>query len=179
MSRINTVPRGLQAFLGNTNFGDNPSEMHRIASGTVELSRFLITDKVRTWASAPSAVNAGGTIFATQTVPLNECWFVLGGGFRAVNTVGVGLSNACISINATNYAAHDTSPVGPNQIPMLNWPYFYATNLQNAEGVRGMEWFPEPFPIPSGVQIDWICDSISAGDAFNMEGYLWFVPLAV
>lgn len=72
MSKINTVPRGLQGYLGNTAQGINPDELARVVQSQVDLSPFYNVDRMRiATATVTGTTPEGGAIVR---VPTGEIW---------------------------------------------------------------------------------------------------------
>lgn len=81
MGRITAVPFGLQSLLGNTAFGDNPSELSPETESVLEQFPFLAQSKMD-FVTDSSAVNSVGdnTIIAIPEgefwIPINMAWFL-------------------------------------------------------------------------------------------------------
>lgn len=75
MSKINTTPRGLQEFAGNTAQGQNPDELSRIVGPNVDIVPYWSVDKTKA-ISATGAVTGSG-FGVTIPVPTSEIWVPL------------------------------------------------------------------------------------------------------
>lgn len=73
MGRINTVPVGLQSLMGNTNFGNNPSELAEISAPTIDLAPFLGAYKVG-YARNAASLNSTGPTGTGVEVPEGKVW---------------------------------------------------------------------------------------------------------
>ena len=72
MSKINTLPKGLQQFLGNTHQGVNPSELSQTVQPQVDLQPFWSADKLKWFSNAVTVTTPGnGNIVV---VPQGELW---------------------------------------------------------------------------------------------------------
>lgn len=70
MSKVNTLPKGLQEFLGNTSQGVNPSDLSGTVSPGIDLYPFWSADKIR---NVVSNANIGAVgQFAALQVPAGE-----------------------------------------------------------------------------------------------------------
>lgn len=173
MGRINTVPRGLQSFLGNSNFGDNPAEMSGVAAPTVAIDRFLEVDQTRSYVSAAVLVAAGNAQVDRIVVPDNELWWVLHTGFFASRTAGAGTGQIEAISRVDNYPGIETggSPgqfVTIGHFPMITW--------NNGGFAGGSVWLPKPFPIPAGCGLSWYVGDMNdpANDDFTCRGSAFF-----
>lgn len=75
MSKINSLPSGLQEFLGNTSQGVNPSELSNVVTPTFDISDFWKVPKTKVIRIAINftAVYTNGSF----TVPNNEIWMLV------------------------------------------------------------------------------------------------------
>ena len=121
MGRINTPPVGLQSLLGNTNFGDNPSDLSEVVAPTLEFFAFMAQQKVHFERNAGSLAGQG---FATQIViPDGEIWALLGvNGFVNFNAAGDEIQYQINIRDAPNI------PVVDPQHVLAHTPVVTATN---------------------------------------------------
>lgn len=173
MSRINTVPKGLQSFLGNTNFGDNPSEMSEVAAPIVDLNPFLQVDQVRAYESAVITQNAPPVLINSLTVPENELWFILAAAV-SVNCVNATQQSFGSSLRLRFYPNNPNSAANP-QVPLLQLNG--TSELMNRE-IFIVDHPPQPFPVPGSCAVDWVFDTEeAAGDSWDWRTYLWYYAL--
>ena len=171
MSRINTVPRGLQSFLGNTNMGDNPSELSPVAAGVVNLERFLAIDRMRSISSGGTVIPAGSgraDVFSI-TVPDNKLWMLVHVGMHIDKAGGGGQGFLRTHVKLTNYPAYEGAGNPGGQIVLASC----GSNDQVSNPSRDIGWaetFPNPIPLPAGVTLTW-----RAGDNFDSVNDSWTV----
>jgi hypothetical protein len=75
MSKINTVPKGLQEFLGNTSQGVNPSELSNQVLPSFDMFKFWALDKTEYLVEQATAVATFQATF--RQVPEGEIWIPL------------------------------------------------------------------------------------------------------
>lgn len=174
MSRINTVPKGLQAFLGNSNFGDNPSELSPVAAPTIDISDFLKVDQMRVYISGLILQNTPPIALDSLTVPDNELWFLAGVGVRG--SASVANVSANVSFRVKQYPAHPDSTIGAEALLLeLNNNYIGTSNDKYT-----MQWLPQPFPVPSACELYWYFDEESSAPVnWDWTTYLWYYALKV
>lgn len=76
MSKINTLPKGLQEFLGNTSQGQNPSELNQEVRPIIDLFSFWAVDKTKHTTKTQAITQSGIQIFLGP-VPVGETWVPL------------------------------------------------------------------------------------------------------
>ena len=72
MGRINTLPYGLQSLLGNTNFGDNPSDLSQVTAPVIGLDHNFEAFRID-YARNTGSINSSGDFVAT-VIPAGEAW---------------------------------------------------------------------------------------------------------
>lgn len=173
MGRINTVPRGLQGFLGNTNFGDNPSELARETQATIDLNKFLQVDKMRSYISAAVAVAAGNSNVDRIVVPENQLWFLLHVGMYCERTSSSGTGQVTGLVRLDNYPSYEDGGDAGHFISIAGFDFTtWNNNGYDCEAL----WLPEPFPMPAGVGLSWYIGDMNdpANDDFSCRGSAFF-----
>ena len=148
MSRINRPPIGLQYVMGNTNFGDNPSELSGITAPVVDLMPFFGVELIDfEYNSANVSSGAGATRIE---VPENELWLVkqIVGFIASAPTPG---DTASISLFLEN-------PIRKNPLiaPAIDYCLAVGETCTFAtipDDCGCAVQFPELLPVPSGVTI--------------------------
>lgn len=170
MSRINTVPKGLQSFLGNTNFGDNPSELSEVAAPVVQLNPFLQVDQMRARSSAAiTTVNSPGNAIEQFAVPQNKIWFVLGFGIKCLPAVAV--ANFGQHVDIYNYPQGE----GADAIEPIMAAEFHNMNATVANRFWGQtQWLPAPLPVPGDCTIRYFFEYTSTATTYEWRTYLWY-----
>lgn len=172
MSRINRVPRGFQAFLGNTNFGDNPSELAPEVRATVDISEFYAPDAFNVGSSGNNVVNASGSV-VTWDVPPGEIWFLWGGGFAVSQQSGSIGDEIVLQLQVTGMPLGSTAAVVPIYLGGAK------ASRPALGGSPGFESFtlPRLFPVASGSVIECVAGSLSAGSSWNVRPQYFYFPL--
>ena len=182
MGRINTVPKGLQAYLGNTNFGDNPTELGAVAAAIVDLDKFLRADKMRAYVSPVLAgVSVGRTQVARIEVPENELWFLTSVGFTGARSAGTGTGTVTLAARLDGYPGSEFPGTAAGEFMTL----YQTPSEQNAFGGSGFigfaEWLPQPLPLPAGVGISWWFGSNfdTTNDQYDCRGECFYYAVKV
>lgn len=142
MSRVNTVPAGLQSLLGSTNFGDNPSELSEVLRPSLEQLPFLAAYAVRNETVLTGAATTGN--FNRITVPLGEAWMILQAFAGNVSTLVIGQQGKhSIRVQMHNVDTDMTLAVGD-----------HITGIALSETI-GVTWQPRwPFLLLGGSEIE-------------------------
>lgn len=98
MSRVNQPPIGLQDFLGNQNFGENPNTLSSTLLPSVDLTPFLGSQQLSFARNSGSRSGVG--VAVSQTVPQGEAWFMLSVAVNQNTSVTAGAQ--CVGITLTN-----------------------------------------------------------------------------
>jgi hypothetical protein len=172
MSRINTVPRGLQSFLGNTNMGDNPSELSQVTAPVVNLSEWLRIDRMRAFSSAGTIVLAPPTDIVSLTVPDNKLWFLVNAGLWIERTTGTGNGTFASHIVLTGYPSYSGAGAPGSEVALFQFNRTFSTQGEMADAAQ----FATPIPLPAGVTITWRAgiNSDSTNDTYNCKGTMLY-----
>jgi hypothetical protein len=175
MSRINTVPRGLQSFLGNTNMGDNPTEMSPVAAPVVDLDGWLRIDKMRSYVSAGTVMLTIGDV-VSLTVPDNKLYMVQQISFHAERSAGSGTGTVRLLAKVEDYPSY-TGGGDPGGPIVLAYGEPDTFNTGSYGGL--VEWLPQPFPVPAGAKITWTVSSMSdpTNDDFTVKAGMFYFEL--
>lgn len=143
MGRINQVPRGLQFLLGNTNFGDNPSELNDITGPTLEQFPFLAQTLMDYTKNARQITQRGD--FLEIVVPEGEAWMPINmtANIAGFNEIGTQWS-ARLEIKKIN--RQDPLVAGARHV----WKYSEVfTSIAVGEIIGFGYDFPDRFLVPS------------------------------
>lgn len=144
MGRINQVPRGLQFLLGNTNFGDNPSELNDITGPTLEQFPFL-GQTLLDFRKENATINSRGDLISIE-VPEGEMWMPLAMSWLVpgVNEVGTQIS-VRLELRDINRQTLNASSIHNVSMSAVR------TSIQVGEFLGDDFQFNDRFLVPSGV----------------------------
>jgi hypothetical protein len=165
MSKINRLPRGFQDFLGNTNFGDNPSTLESSVRATVDISPFYAPDEWKVGSEAEQTVNAAGLIIEYE-VPEGRIWFLQNVGAGVRRLAGAATDVFAFSYVLSGFPLGSVSASVPVYVAGFN-DIVIANAGGNARAVVNdgiVQW-----PVPGRTKIQLIATSVPAGSSWGVR----------
>lgn len=148
MSKINRPPIGLQYALGNTNFGDNPSELSGVTAPVMDLWPFLGVELIDFEYNNTTVTSTANRV--EITCPENELWFVTHLCAAATSFPNAG-DSVSYTLSLRNPIRKNTG-IAPNTDQVLKvGPIFTATAVADDYGVDLS--FNPPLVVQSGVSL--------------------------
>lgn len=141
MSKINTLPLGLQEFLGNTAQGNNPSELSGVVAGGFDMFPFWAAQKNQIGFATGNVVGTVGQGLQLL-VPAGEAWIISSAHITWPTLAGehCGLSIGLIRETGAGFVANNIvqSPVAPS-VQQVYCPYNSRDRqlLPSGFGIRG------------------------------------------
>ena len=138
MSRITTLPKGLQSLLGNTNFGDNPSRLGDTVIPTLSIEPFYAPDLLRL-AQVSQTTTGDSITMVMLTVPSGKIALLRSWAVQAST-----LKDGSASVTIDGYPGSSNPPVVSTTRKIIR-------NV-NTDSV-GNEW-AQLFPVVAGNRVD-------------------------
>lgn len=156
MSKINSLPKGLQELLGNTSQGKNPDELSNVVYGNFDILPFWGIDKTIAQVVSANTVHVVGQGI-DMNVPEGEAWYLKaasGSSFLATTESG-------------RLSLHISNPAGTVRVTIGQSAYITAKLL--TEEIVAPAIMPSGFILPSGWSLRSQWEGVDAGLANTMS----------
>ncbi len=186
-SRINRLPKGLQDFLGNSNFGNNPSDLSAIVSPTLDMSPFYAAETIAVYKGGQKIVSTEGDIDLVD-VPPGYVWLVTGVGcsirLSATARPAAGAEPSLdIGFRVENWPQRSSAGVGAQNLPVAH--VISADTLWKSGNTGQNSYFntflPNLFPVLSDTDLIFNVGNLTVNAAnseeFRITPHIWYYPL--